>query len=1184
MSSRPGGTTTPSAAAAESKDSDSNHAPAQPSAAPPYPKFDINPEISAEEKAAFLQMLHRRMDAFAPIETDEPPAPAPGIKHTIHLLDTQPHKQRPHRQSPANQLVTTNTVKDLLRRKVIIKSSSPWSSPVVVVPKPHNPTEKRMCIDFRKLNAQTKKDAYPVPLIDDCLELCKTADWFSIVDIKDAFWHVEMDEESKSLTAFVTPEGLFQWNRMPFGLTNAPATFQRYVDQVLQEHIGKYCAAFFDDCLVYTTGTLEEHMAHVDAVLITLAKAGLECAAKKCKFAYKEITYVGFVLSKGTIKPEPSLIRGIMQFPAPTNLKELRQFLGLTNYYRRFVKGFASIALPLYKLTKKGVPYEWSSACIAAFNRLRDVLGSAPCLRTPDYSKLFVLQTDASEVGIGAVLEQEHEGEPHPVAFISRKLNDAETRYSGTERECLAVVWAISQLEHYLVDKPFIVVTDHAALQWLPQKKFDNNRLMRWALKLQEFSFTVRHRAGTANANADALSRSPLPNSAPSNDDIRDPAIGPYDTEPKYIRLITSHSSTPRMVSVAFGEQAPFPRIDGQSRIAVDSKLRDRGLCEVMVVDESQLQELAEAQRSDKDLRARIDYLEHRRTPASWPSTMVTKFIEHSRDFIMVPQSAPCPPILKYFPAAPKRGLASFTPVRPRVVVPKSFRTKLLRMFHDAPFGGHFGIKRTIRKLSINYWWSSMQQDVSDYVSSCEACNREKQRRRNPDVALGSNPQPAYPFHIISIDHVGPLQTSEDFKYILVIIDHFSRWAIAVPVRDTEAPTTALALYEEVYNRFGVPKMLISDRGSSFVNAAIALLHAKLGVKHLFASAYHPQSNGTVERLNGTLKQILAAVSATHGDQWVQVLQPAVFAYNTSRSEATGFTPYYVLFGREAVTPGDQLAELADSADIDYTGQGSSAVREYVQHLLQNLGECHDVVKAIFNSQTQQKNADRLSKARIPFYQVGDSVWVRDPQSNSSVGARAGHRAPWMGPGKVVARISELAYKVQIAVPTKNKAGSKIAIWTVHVSKMKPHTSRVLPEADESKMEDVEEPKQSPNNPAETSPIEKNGAPPRATDVPVPRPSGPKSQRPSPDVGDPIPLEEYGIVLPSAAPPKDDAPVSGIGASTHARHRQMARPNYSDTFASRHPVHAQHQRYSLPPRRSRIDPPYSSSSSSSPSS
>jgi transposase InsO family protein len=1151
-----GGTTSHTSADAPlTADPGRHSAPKIPPEAPPY---HINPHLSEADTALVRRLLERNKKSFAGDAATVPTA-SPGVKHAIRLTDPKPFKQRAYRQSPKKQEFVRGKVQELLRKKLIVKSASPWSSPVVLVPKPHNPEELRMCIDYRKLNAQTKKDAYPIPLIEDCLEVCQAADWYTVLDIKDAYWHIEMEEESKQYTAFVTPDGLFQWNRMPFGLSNAPATFQRHVDHVLREHLGKYCTAFFDDCLVYSSGALTDHLVHVEIILKCLADAGLEVSLSKCHFAMQEVNYVGYVISKGTIKPDPALVRGIAAVQPPTNVKELRQFLGLVNYYRKFVKGFASIALPLYKLTKQSVEFVWSAVCQHAFATLTQALITAPCLKAPDYHLPFILQTDAAHEGIGAVLAQEHDGVEHPVAFISRKLKPAEINYSGTEKECLAVVWAIGQFEHYLIDAPFTVLTDHAALQWLPQKKFDNNRLMRWALKLQEFNFIVKHRAGTKNANADALSRAPIANSAPPEYDTHDPGVGLQDVAPKYVRL-TARS------------RLPFPVI---GFIPVDPSCAVFN-ASVAIIDESRLGQLAEAQRSENGTRQKIDWLEKQLVPATLTAVEKQRFTADCKNYILDPQPSPCPPVLKYAPAKPKRGLASFSPVLPRVVVPAIFRKELLELFHDAPFSGHLGIKRTIRRLSHNYYWNTLQQDVTDYVNACAVCASEKVRRRSPDLPAGSMPSPTLPFHVISVDHIGPLTKSDDFKYVLVIIDHFTRWCITVPVFDVSANSTARALYDEVYNKYGLPKILISDRGSAFHNDVVAMLHTQLRVRHLFTVPYHPQSNGVVERLNGTIKQILTALASTHGDQWVQVLQAATFAYNTSVSEVTGYTPHYLLFGREALVPGDQLAISAEAADLDLVSDLPHD--NYASQLLQDLSECHSVVQAIFASKEQLRHDERYATARVPTYEVGDRVWVKDPRRIK----KPKLYAPWIGPGVIRRKLSELVYLIDY--PNARELGFRERSQTIHLNNMKPYTSPVPPaddsdglqpprvpleaedDADEKKSNDSPHPPAPPLPP--TSPPEPPASPvpardPVAPEAPAPPPTIPPVERTRPL---PFPRTQR---LPSElldAPAKGndaenarDIPTSDTVASSVAeRRRSHQRPFYSDDFYARPlPVPAQ---------------------------
>ena len=601
------------------------------------PEFNINPELSKEDERQVRERLTTLTHTFA--ATKQIPHISPNVQHHIYLIDPQPVKQAPYRQSPAKAEAVTKEVRRLLEVGLIIPSNSPWSSPVSLVPKPDG--SWRMVIDYRKVNAKSRKDAYPVPLIEDCLNACKNADFMSIIDIKDAYHHIQMALESQGITAFVTADGLFEWTRMPFGLANAPATFQRYVDECLREFIGKYCAVFFDDCMVYTTGSLKQHLDEVEAVLLKLCSVGLEASPSKCKFAYRELRFVGHIVGRGTIKPDPEKLRAVKEFPLPTNLTQLKGFLGLANYYRKFINGFAKIARPMYTMTTKGADFVWSQARIMAFEELKTALISAPCLYAPDFKIPFVLQTDASGIGISGILSQYVRTEEHPVGYVSRQLNSAEQNYSPTEWECLAVVWSIAQFEVFLIDAPFTIVTDHSALQWLATKKMENKRLTRWALTLQEYSYTIQHRAGTANANADALSRSPLEGSAPPVSPAGDEVSAlVHGTQAHFIRRMKLRHHT----------EIPFPICLKAQRTKIRRIVRNpKGVMErievthepvyddILSVDLAQLTAVTNEQRRDPSLRELITYLERKELPAHMDSAEQLRFIRRSDDYAMIP-------------------------------------------------------------------------------------------------------------------------------------------------------------------------------------------------------------------------------------------------------------------------------------------------------------------------------------------------------------------------------------------------------------------------------------------------------------------------------------------------------------------------------------------------------------------
>lgn len=426
------------------------------------------------------------------------------IQHAIHTGEATPIAQKPYRTNPENQLFLKNEIKRMLEAKIIRPSSSPWASPVVIVGKKGG--DKRLCIDYRKLNAVTKVDAYPLPRIDDLLDQLGGAQWFSTLDLASGYWQVTMHPESVEKTAFITPNGLYEFLVMPFGLNNAPGTFQRLMNWVLRDFLGIFVAVYLDDVIIYTKGSYEQHLDHLQQVFILLREANLKIKLKKCSLCFPSLSFLGYTVGRGGIHTDPEKIQKIKDFPIPTSLRTLRAALGLFGYYRRFIRDFGRIAKPMTNLLKKDQPFDWGEKQQNAFERLKDCLMKAPILRYPDFELPFILYTDASSTGLGAVLAQKQEGRECVISYASRATNKSEANYSITDLECLAVVWGIQHYHHYLC-RPFKVVTDHSALKWLKTSKLPKGRRARWIMELQQHEFTMEHRAGKTNANADALSR-----------------------------------------------------------------------------------------------------------------------------------------------------------------------------------------------------------------------------------------------------------------------------------------------------------------------------------------------------------------------------------------------------------------------------------------------------------------------------------------------------------------------------------------------------------------------------------------------------------------------------------------------------------------------------------------------------
>ena len=396
----------------------------------------------------------------------------------------------------------------MAKRGIIRPSSSPWSSPVVLAKKKDG--SLRFCVDYRRLNTATVKDAQPLPRIDDTLEALHGSRWFSTLDLQSGYWQVPLREKDKEKTAFCTGEGqLWEFEVLPFGVCNGPATFSRLMDAVLSGLAWRTCLAYLDDVIVYAP-TWTTHLQRLREVFDRIREAGLKLKPSKCCLARAEVGFLGHVVSGQGILPDPDKLRAIQDIPPPTSVQALHSFLGLASYYRRFVKGFANIAAPLHHLLVKGAKWEWSADCNHAFQELKHHLTRAPTVAYPDFSLPFCLYTDASNEGLGAVLSQKQDGKERIIACASRTLSTSEKNYSTTKKECLGVVWCIKYFRPYLLSNHFEVITDHYSLKWLRTMSTESALLHRWSSELEEYDFTIKHRPGKLQGHADGLSRLPM--------------------------------------------------------------------------------------------------------------------------------------------------------------------------------------------------------------------------------------------------------------------------------------------------------------------------------------------------------------------------------------------------------------------------------------------------------------------------------------------------------------------------------------------------------------------------------------------------------------------------------------------------------------------------------------------------
>lgn len=855
------------------------------------------------------------------------------VEHTIKT-SAEPIKQRFYPISPALQKHVYAELDDMLGKGIIEPSNSPWSSPIVMVKKPDG--SYRFCVDYRKLNRVTERDAYPLPMVTNTLDKLRDARYLSSLDIKSAYWQVPVALKSQPMTAFTVPgRGLFQFRRMPFGLHNAPATWQRLIDRVLS-HMEQYVFVYLDD-IVVVTQTFDKHLEVLKEVFERLTQAGLTVRRDKCNFCRPELKFLGYVVDEFGLRCDPDKVSAILNIPVPKTVKEVRRFLGVASWYRRFIPNFASLVSPICNLLRKGSSFVWSGKCESAFETIKEYLVSSPVINCPDFDRPFMIQTDASDYGLGAVLTQNFPDGEHVVSFISRSLTKSERKFSATEKECLAVLWAIQKFRCYVEATHFTVVTDHFALLWLSNLKDPSGRLARWSVKLQQYDFDIVHRRGKDNVVPDALSRS--------------------------VPVVNELTSVDRL----------FPGYD------------------------------------DSWYRKMIDNVSQR--PLDFPLWRVDGGVVYRKTKVLYP------------------GLGSPT-LDWKLVVPKSHRYEIIRQHHDVPVAGHAGVYKTFYRLTQKYYWPKMKADVANYVRSCRVCLSCKPEQKAPAGLMSAHLEATRPWEFISVDLVGPLpKSSSGHVHILSVQDYFSKFCLFIPLRTATAKAVVRNLEDRVFLVFGVPRILMSDNGKVFMGRELQRVAKTYGIHLKHTANYHPQAN-PCERQHRTLKVMLSSFVKDNHRNWDLLLPKVACAIRTSKSETTGFTPFFINFGREMILQGgDHSPPPVTLQDSDDSNPDPSPKRRALE--LEKVFEA--VRKKLEQARTQSEKRYNLRRRDVR-YDVGDRVWKRDYVQSDAANYFSAKLAPkFGGPYVVHRRLSPWTYELQ------DLNGVNRGVW--HVKDLKPDTS-----------------------------------------------------------------------------------------------------------------------------------------------
>lgn len=926
---------------------------------PPLDKSDIivGEWAHADLREKLYQLLQKYRSCFATNLSEL--GCARGSVMDIAVHDNTPVVYRPYRLSHCERQKVRAMVDELIDNDIVQESSSNYASPILLVKKKNG--ESRLCVDYRCLNSKTIKDKYPLPLIDDQLSNLSGNKYFITLDLASGYYQIPMGEGSRHLTAFVTPDGHYEFKRMPFGLANAPAIFQKMMNQILGSRRFKSALAYMDDLLI-PSASIEEGFQRLEDVLIILQEAGLTLKLSKCSFFDTSIEYLGYEISCEGIKPSQRKISAVQNFPVPRNVHEVRQFLGLASYFRRFVKGFGEIARPLTTLLKKDAQWQWSNEAFQSFETLKRCLIERPLLALYNPELDTEVHTDASSLGLGGILMQ-WQVSPRalkPVAYFSRQTSPEERHFHSYELETLAVVCSLKKFRSYLLGLKFTVYTDCNALRTTLTKRDLIPRIARWWLLISEYDFNIEYRPGCRMNHVDALSRNPQKQS--------------------HVTTVASVLS-----------------------ISTDSWILT-------------------LQMADPELER------------------IFKILKPSQD-------AQLSEIKKNF-VIKNHSLHRKVGDELRLVVPKDARWQVCRANHDDV--GHFGIAKTLERVQSRYWFPKLRRFVKKYVSACIDCayNKDSAAKVRAGYLHPIN-KVEQPFHTLHLDHLGPFVRSKTGNcYILTIVDGFTKYVFARPVKDTKTKNVVKVL-DSLFSDFSVPSRIISDRGTAFTSAKFKEFCVGTGVRHVLNAVACPRANGQAERFNQTILTALSTQNSGKDDRdWDKQLGKIQWGINNTINATTKKSAAELLFGIKfngpidnklatenvdtltskvagnddsGIEPPSLTSPIRDSenrdlvnnaTDASCTGdinkQSKSLLKDPVRILDELRKEASDNIK---NSQKRQKQLYDSKRSPAVVYSVGDLVKITKTSFKND-GKSKKLLPKFIGPYKVIECLGNDRYKI----------------------------------------------------------------------------------------------------------------------------------------------------------------------------
>lgn len=924
--------------------------------------------VSEEWKQRLAKKMLERKDVFSCDEFDV--GCSKSTQHHIRLTEDKPFRERSRRLAPADIEDVRQHLRKLKEAGIIADSRSPYASPIVVVRKKNG--QIRMCVDYRTLNRRTIPDQYTVPRIEDALACLNGSQWFSVLDLRSGYYQIPLSEDDQEKTAFICPVGFYQFQRMPQGICGAPATFQRVMEKTVGDMNLLEVLVYLDDLIIFGR-TLEEHEERLLKVLDRLQGEGLKLSLDKCTFCQTSVSYVGHIVSQDGVSTDPSKIEAVKSWPRPQNVTELRSFLGFCGYYRRFVKDYSKISYPLNQLLQGCLPNKslkkikagdnpdrvvykasdpfgsrWTDACEAAFNELKVRLTQAPVLVFANSQLPYVLHVDACCEGLGGVLYQDQGQGLRPVAFVSRSLTPSERNYPVHKLEFLALKWAVvDKLHDYLYGAKFEVQTDNNPLTYvLTTAKLDAAG-HRWLAALSAYDFSLKYRPGRQNIDADALSRRP-------HREVNDQEWTNISSSG-----VRSLCKLPvQDMSNCFATASRIVMSLGGSVKSVPKAYCNLATLDTSVIPKLSSADLSRAQQEDpclgeiwKALKggdlSRVNRESHKDLP------LIMREWER-----LVMENG----VMFRCTQAPGK------PRRKQLCLPRQFHDVVLRSLHDD--SGHLGFDKTYGLVKERFYWPRMKMEVEKY---CQTCARCVQRKTLPKrVAPLSHLSSEGPMDLVCMDFLSIEPDSKNIGNVLVITDHYTRYAQAFPTKDQKASTVAKVLWEKYFIHYGLPRRMHSDQGRDFESRLIQELFDLLGVEKSRTTPYHPQGDPQPERFNRTLLDMLGTLDPKQKPQWSRHIGHLVHVYNSSLNETTGYSPYFLMFGREARLPIDL------SFGVSSDGTSTKSYQRYVKTMQQELRSVYELAEEKAGKKNAGNKRRYDQKLHYSYLVPGDRVLIRN--------------------------------------------------------------------------------------------------------------------------------------------------------------------------------------------------------------